>query len=217
MSYWPDDLTAIQYAVGRGVIVVEAAGNGAQHLDDAVYGGPGPGFRPHRPNPFAARRARLGLDPRRRGRRRPAAGAAPTARGCAFSNWGSALDAQGWGRDVATTGGARRRAPTTPRPGADEDAWYTDRLRAAPRAPRRWSRARSRACRACCAPRAARRSTPAQARTALRETGSPSRPAADGSLQRIGNRPDIAQLIDWAMEATRPARPTTPRPRRTAR
>ena len=57
--------------------------------------------------------------------------------------------------------------------------------------------------------------TPAQARTALRETGSPQQPAKDGTLQRIGNRPDIGQLIDWAMEATRPARPTTPRPRRT--
>ena len=55
---------------------------------------------------------------------------------------------------------------------------------------------------------------PAQARAALRETGSPQQAAADGSLQPIGNRPDIGQLIDWAMEATRPARPTTPRPRR---
>ena len=56
--------------------------------------------------------------------------------------------------------------------------------------------------------------TPAQARTALRETGSPQQPAADGSLQRIGSRPDIGELIEWAMEATPPARPTTPRPRR---
>ena len=55
---------------------------------------------------------------------------------------------------------------------------------------------------------------PAQARTALRETGSPQQAATDGSLQRIGNRPDIGQLIDWALEATRPARPTTQRPRR---
>ena len=56
--------------------------------------------------------------------------------------------------------------------------------------------------------------TPAQARIALRETGSPQQPAADGSLQRIGNRPDIGQLVEWGMEATRPVRPTTPRPRR---
>ena len=56
--------------------------------------------------------------------------------------------------------------------------------------------------------------SPAQARTALRETGSPQSPAPDGSLQRIGNRPDIGQLIEWALEATRPARPATPRPRR---
>jgi hypothetical protein len=56
--------------------------------------------------------------------------------------------------------------------------------------------------------------TPAQARDALRETGSPQQPGEDGTLQRIGNRPDIGQLIDWAMEATEPVRPTTPRPRR---
>jgi len=59
--------------------------------------------------------------------------------------------------------------------------------------------------------------TPAQARAALRETGSPQQAAEDGSLEPIGSRPDISQLIDWAMDATRPARPTTPRPRRSPR
>ena len=124
MSYWPDDLTAIQYAAGRGVIVVEAAGNGAEHLDDAAYAGPGPGFRPHRPNPFL----RDGLDS---GSILVGAGAPPGGRRgpdrsrLRFSNWGGALDAQGWGRDVATTGGIGAGADAT-RPGDDEDAWYTD-------------------------------------------------------------------------------------------
>jgi hypothetical protein len=123
MSYWPDDVTAIQYATGRGVIVVEAAGNGAQHLDDATYGGPGPGFRPHRPNPFH----RDGLDS---GSILVGAGAPPGSKRPdrsreTFSNWGSALDAQGWGRNVATTGGIGAGADTA-RPGDDEDAWYTE-------------------------------------------------------------------------------------------
>src|SRR5215218_2152813 len=52
VDYWPDDLTAIQYATALGIVVVTAAGNGAQHLDDPIYAGPGPGFRPQRPNPF---------------------------------------------------------------------------------------------------------------------------------------------------------------------
>ena len=123
MSYWPDDLTAIQYAVGRGVIVVEAAANGAQHLDDPLYGGPGPGFRPHRPNPFH----RDGLDSGSIlvGAGAPAGGRrGPDRSRLRFSNWGTALDAQGWGRDVATTGGLEG-GPDEAHPGTDEDAWYT--------------------------------------------------------------------------------------------
>ncbi len=211
MSYWPDDLTAMQYATGRGVIVVEAAGNGAQDLDDEGYAGPGPGFRPHRPNPFL----RDGLDS---GSILVGAGAPPGGRRgpdrshLRFSNWGSALDAQGWGRDVATTGGIGAGADAT-RPGDDEDAWYTDAFAGTSSAAPMVAGAL-----ACVQGvlRAEGRTplTPAQARTALRETGSPQQPAKDGSLQRIGNLPDIGQLIDWAMEASEPARPTTPRPRR---
>ena len=214
MSYWPDDLTAIQYAVGRGVIVVEAAGNGAEHLDDTAYAGPGPGFRPHRPNPFA----RDGLDS---GSILVGAGAPPGGRRgpdrsrLHFSNWGSALDAQGWGRDVATTGGVGPGADTA-RPGDDEDAWYTAAFAGTSSAAPMVAGAL-----ACVQGvlRAAGREplTPAQARTALRETGSPQQAAKDGSLEPIGNRPDISQLIDWAMDATRPARPTTRRPRRSPR
>jgi subtilase family protein len=213
MSYWPDDLTAMQYAAGRGVIVVEAAGNGAEDLDDAAYGGPGPGFRPHRPNPFH----RDGLDA---GSILVGAGAPPGGkRGpdrskLRFSNWGEALDAQGWGRDVATTGGIQG-GPDEAHPGADEDAWYTGAFAGTSSAAPMVAGAL-----ACVQGvlRAEGRAplTPGQARTALRETGSPQQAAADGSLQRIGNLPDIGELIDWAMEATRPARPTTPRPRRAA-
>ncbi len=213
MSYWPDDLTAIQYAVGRGVIVVEAAGNGAENLDDPVYGGPGPGFRQQRPNPFA----RDGLDS---GSILVGAGAPPGGRRgpdrsrLRFSNWGEALDAQGWGRDVATTGGVGGGADET-RPGADEDAWYTDAFAGTSSAAPMVAGAL-----ACVQGvlRAAGRAplTPEQARTALRETGTPQQAGEDGTLQRIGNFPDIGQLIDWATEAAEPARPTTPRPRRTA-
>ena len=210
MSYWPDDLTAIQYAVGRAVIVVEAAANGAQHLDDPEYGGPGPGFRPHRPNPFH----RDGLDAGSIlvGAGAPPGGTRPDRSRLAFSNWGSALDAQGWGRDVATTGGLGG-GPDEARPGGDEDAWYTGAFAgtssAAPMV------AGALACvQGALLAEGRTPLTPAQARTALRETGSPQQPAADGSLQRIGNLPDIGQLIEWAQEATRPVRPTTPRPRR---
>ena len=37
VEYYQDCFEAIQYAVARGIIVVEAAGNGGQNLDDAMY------------------------------------------------------------------------------------------------------------------------------------------------------------------------------------
>ena len=37
VEWWPDDFAAIRYATRRGVLVVEAAGNGAQDLDGALY------------------------------------------------------------------------------------------------------------------------------------------------------------------------------------
>ena len=44
VEWWPDDLLAIQIASERGIIVVEAAGNGAENLDDLFYDAKGPGF-----------------------------------------------------------------------------------------------------------------------------------------------------------------------------
>ena len=37
IEWWPDDYAAVRYATDRGVLVVDAAGNGAQDLDDAIY------------------------------------------------------------------------------------------------------------------------------------------------------------------------------------
>src|SRR5262249_44528403 len=44
VEWWPDDYDAIRYAVLRGVIVVQAAGNGAEDLDDALYDARPAGF-----------------------------------------------------------------------------------------------------------------------------------------------------------------------------
>ena len=203
MSYWPDDLTAIQYAAGRGVIVVEAAGNGAEHLDDAAYGGPGPGFRPQRPNPFL----RDGLDA---GSILVGAGAPPGGkRGpdrsrLRFSNWGDRDRRPGLGERRRDHRRARRGADEA-RPGGDEDSWYTAAFAgtssAAPMV------AGALACVQGVLRAAGRKPLrPTQARAALRETGSPQQRAEDGSLQRIGNRPDIGQLVEWAHGGD-PARP----------
>ncbi|MEM7118885.1 MAG: S8 family peptidase [Chloroflexota bacterium] len=96
VEYWQDDFSAIQYAVQRGIHVVEAAGNGGEDLDDPIYGnlfsrslrdsgailvgGGGSALRDDA-------RSRMG-----------------------WSNYGSRLDVQGWGEDIVTTGG--RSAPS---------------------------------------------------------------------------------------------------------
>ena len=89
MEYWDDNYDAIRRATDRGVVVIEAAGNGGEDLDHRAYGGKfdrakrdsgaivvgagGP------PRPGFTDRARLD-----------------------FSNYGKRVDVQGWGRKVAT-------------------------------------------------------------------------------------------------------------------
>ena len=195
IEWWPDDFLAIRYAVNRGVIVVEAAGNGAEDLDDPVYDTPADAFPPWWSNPF-----RRGIDS---GAIIVGAGAPPPGTHGAdwgadrsrldFSNYGNCVDAQGWGREVTTTGYGDLQG------GQNKDAWYTDRFSGTSSASPIVVGALS------CVQgvlRAHGRTplTPARARELLRRTGTPQqdqpgRPAT----QRIGNRPDLRQLIPTAL------------------
>jgi len=188
VEWWPDDFAAILFATSRGVIVVEAAGNGAQNLDDGIYNTAAAGFPGSWRNPF--NRANSDCGAVMVGAGAPATlGFGPDRSRLDFSNFGSCLDAQGWGRDVVTAGYGDLQG------GTNEDLWYTARFSGTSSASpvvvgalacvQGILRARSRPL-----------LTPATARQRLRSTGSPQQDAPGRpATQRIGNRPDIRGMI----------------------
>jgi Subtilase family len=123
IEWWPDDFDAIRYAIGRGVIVVEAAGNGAENLDDAIYNTRPTGFPASWTNPFTRANRDSGAilvgagapPPGTHGRDH-----GPDRSRLDFSNYGALIDAQGWGREVTTAGYGDLQG------GSNEDEWYTD-------------------------------------------------------------------------------------------
>ncbi len=110
-EWYPAYYDAIVAATSAGVIVVEAAGNGWQDLDDAsVYG-----------SPFPAGRADSGAIIVGAGGGLPGGmwDADPLER-CWFSSYGSRVNLQGWGEQVVTTGYGTRQG------GSDPNTWYHD-------------------------------------------------------------------------------------------
>lgn len=86
---------AITLAVDLGVVVVEAAGNGSQNLDSAIYSTGNGGHWPFRPeNDSGAIMVGAGAPP---------SFPNPRAR-LDFSNFGRTVDLQGWGYTVVTAG-----------------------------------------------------------------------------------------------------------------
>jgi hypothetical protein len=89
VEYWPDVYDAIRVATARGVVVIEAAGNGGANLDDRIYRG---AFDPDKRDSGAIMVGAGGP---------PRPGFTDRAR-LDFSNYGRRVDVQGWGRKVAT-------------------------------------------------------------------------------------------------------------------
>lgn len=193
IEWWPDDLAAIQYAVSRGILVVEAAGNGQQNLDDPLYEQRPSGFPPSWVNPFNRANADSGAILVGAGAPPQAAHGknvwGPDRARLDFSNYGNAIDAQGWGREVTTTGYGDLQG------GGDQNVWYTDTFAgtssASPIVVGSLASVQG-------ALRQAARTllTPSTARTLLRGTGSPQQDAPGRpASQRIGNRPDIKAMM----------------------
>jgi hypothetical protein len=195
VEWWPDDFTAIRNAASRGIIVVEAAGNGAENLDDALYQTPAAGFPASWRNSF--RRANRDSGAIVVGAGAPPPGThgrnhGPDRSRLDFSNWGALVDAQGWGREVTTCGYGDLQG------GTNEDLWYTDTFSVTSSASPIVTGAI-----ACVQVMAKAKGrpvlTPAQVRNCLRSTGSPQQDAPGRpATQRIGNRPDIRAFATCA-------------------
>ncbi|MCD9144226.1 S8 family peptidase [Streptomyces albireticuli] len=197
VEWWPDDYLAIRYAVDRGITVVEAAGNGAEDLDHPAYDTPQPGFPAWWRNPF--RRTALDAGAVIVGAGAPPPGThgadhGPDRSRLDFSNFGACVDAQGWGREVTTTGYGDLQG------GTSQDLWYTDRFSGT-------SSASPIVVGALAATQGVLRAngriplSPARSRQLLRATGSPQQDAPGRpATQRIGNRPNLRQLIPAALQ-----------------
>lgn len=192
-EWWPETFDALRYAHSRGVIVVEAAGNGGEDLDHPEYDTADAGFPRTWKNPLGRRN---GVDsgaivvgagappPQTHGRSH-----GPDRSRLVFSNYGSMVDVQAWGKEVTTCGyGSLQGGPS-------EKRWYTDEFggtsSAAPIV------AGVLACvQGILRERGERPLTPAQARQLLRETGSPQQAAPGRPVtERIGTRANLREII----------------------
>ena len=180
---------------------MEAAGNGAENLDDAIYNARPAGFPVAWTNPFNRANRESGAIIVGAGEP-PSNNFGPDRSRLDFSNYGAVLDAQGWGREVVTSGYGDLQG------GGNEDLWYTSQFAGTSSASPIVVGSIS-CVQGVLHAQGRPLMTPADARRCLRATGSiqqdaPGRPAS----QRIGNRPNIRQLLSCAG----PVKNVKPRP-----
>jgi subtilisin family serine protease len=180
VEFWDDVYEVIELATARGIIVVEAAGNGAENLDHRSY------------------RGKLDRAGRDSGAILVGAGAPPRdgfvdRSRLDFSNYGSRVDVQGWGRRVATLDYGDLQACDTDSPTADRDytAQFGGTSSASPIVA-----GSALVLQGIALARDGRPVTPAQMRRLLRATGTPQTDGPHGPVtEQIGPRPDLARAI----------------------
>jgi hypothetical protein len=192
-------MAAIQYATSKGILVVEAGGNGQRDLDNGIYDlNPGPPFGPFpdwRANPF--KRNPIDTQAVLVGAGAPPDGIHGSAFGpdrsrLDFSNFGSNIDTQGWGEEVVTCGGNSNLTPS-----AEPDRRYTGAFGGTSSASAMIAGAL--ACLQGVLKDSGETIQPLRARELLRDDrlGSPQpRPSFRARGGRIGPRPDLRKIID---------------------
>ena len=195
IEWWPDDFAAIRYAISLGIIVVEAAGNGSQNFDDAIYNSPLTGFPASWRNPFNATNPSSEAVVVGAGAHPPGTHGVdngPDRSRLGFSNYGQRVDCQGWGREVTSTGYGDLQG------GTNQNEWYTDRFSGTSSASPIVVGALG-CLQGVLRAQGASPLTPARALQLLRSTGTPQQDApGQPRTQRIGNRPNLRQLIPGA-------------------